>query len=423
MEVSEQEDKHLQVRLTAKDEKYSVGDSPFSIPSSVAFVELNTLVNNLLENSTEGHVAVEFDFLLAEELLRTSLEEALAERGLSSEDVLEIVYFIKHQAPESEGQIVLNDWISGVDCFGSFILSGSYNNSAYIWNRGSGQCLASVQHLSSVKSVAWIRHGGSEQPLFITGGMDEALNMWQFYPEDGVCRCLYTFTGHGRSVDCLAVDKVGQRFCSGSWDRTVRVWQALPDQTTENSVESGAKRKMPVSSGDDVEAEERKALVTLSGHAEAVSSVVWIDSGCVASASWDHSIKIWDLDTASHTATLHGSHVFNTISYSPFSRLIASGNTDRFVRLYDPRSETAVVQKQLKFHTGWVSSVDWSPINEHLLVSGSFDKTVCQWDIRSPNAPLFSMTGHGDKVMCVNWSEPDLVVSGGSDAQLRLYKT
>lgn len=423
MDTGEEESKHLQVRFIPKDESYSVGDSPFSIPSSVASEDLSGLVNDLLTSNNPEHDVVDFDFLLADELLRNTLEEALLERGLSSEAVLELVYFPKHQAPEAEGHVVLNDWISDLDCNGSLILSGSYDNHAYILDRVSGQCVGNVQHDSSVKSVAWLRHGDTEQPLFLTGGMDESVRMWQFFPEDKLCRCLHSYAGHGRSVDCLAVDKVGQRFCSGSWDRTIRVWPAMPDQVNETSLEKGAKRKMPGTVDDEVESVEKKPLVTLSGHTEAVSAVAWMDSGSIASASWDHSIKLWDLDTASHTATLPCSHVFNSLSYSPLSQLLVSGNADRFVRIYDPRSETSVVQKLLKFHTGWVASVDWSPVSEFLLVSGSFDKTVCQWDIRSPNAPLFSMTGHNDKVMCVNWSEPNLIVSGGADAQLRLYKT
>ncbi|XP_065174470.1 ribosome biogenesis protein wdr12-like [Sycon ciliatum] len=424
--MDDQEGKHLQITLSSKDDRYSVGDSPFSIPSKVTCSELNTLVNELISAGNEDHSPIEFDFLLVDELLRSSLEESLTERGLSSEATLDIVYFPKHPAPESEGQIVLNDWISSVDCFGSYILSGSYNNQAYIWNRGSGQCLGSVEHLSSVKSVAWIRHSSSENPLFITGAADEALSMWQFFPEDGVCRCLHTYSGHGRSVDCLAMDNVGSRFCSGSWDRTVRVWSAVPDQLADTAhvANGGAKRKKTSSASDaQSDAVDKQALVTLTGHSEAVSSLAWLDSASIASASWDHCIKLWDLESASLTATLAGNNVFNSISYSTASRLIVSGNSDRSVRLWDPRSDTALVQKMLRFHTGWVSCVQWSPDNEHQLVSGSFDKTVCQWDIRSPKAPLYSMTGHTDKVMCVSWSERDLVVSGGADAQLRLYKT
>lgn len=55
--------------------------------------------------------------------------------------------------------------------------------------------------------------------------------------------------------------------------------------------------------------------MTLSGHAEAVSSVLWIDQSTVCSAGWDHTIRIWDLSAGVNKQTLVRSSSRYSVAY------------------------------------------------------------------------------------------------------------
>ena len=50
-------------------------------------------------------------------------------------------------------------------------------------------------------------------------------------------------------------------------------------------------------------------------------------------------------------------------------------------RFFSP-TEGAIVKGSFSSHTGWVSSVAWSPNNEHLFISGSYDCLLKLWDTR-----------------------------------------
>lgn len=86
-------------------------------------------------------------------------------------------------------------------------------------------------------------------------------------------------------------------------------------------------------------------------------------------------------------------------------------------------SEGSLVKSVFTSHTQWVQSVRWSTTNENFFISGAYDNFLKMWDKRSPKAPLFDLTGHEDKILCCDWSEPRVMVSGGADNTLRIYKS
>lgn len=118
-----------------------------------------------------------------------------------------------------------------------------------------------------------------------------------------------------------------------------------------------------------------------------------------------------------------GQKAFLGASWSSLSNTLIAASADRHVRLYDPRStEGSLCKTTFASHTLWVTSVAWSAHDEHLFVSGSYDSWVKMWDSRSPKAPLYDLSGQEDKVLCVDWSNPKYIVSGGTDNSTHIFK-
>ncbi|XP_071492684.1 ribosome biogenesis protein wdr12-like [Diadema antillarum] len=415
---------YQQTRFFTKQELYRVSDTPFSVPANVGVPELSSLINKLLnEDKAEADIQnVDFDFLIDGEFLRLPLASHLEASGISTETVVEVEYVVKQAAPEPVGSILHDDWVSAIHGWNDRILTGCYDNGVRLWGK-NGENVATLQyHTDPVKCVKWITTGGSES-LLVSGSHDQTLIIWEWKEDEKQARPLHTCRGHAKSVDSVAVDQSGTRICSGSFDKMLKLWSAVPSSGEEEPPEIQEQQKKRARR-DGSAPIIRTPIATLDGHKEAVSSVVWTGSHEVCSASWDHTIQLWDVQQGTTTATLTGTKAFLSISYSALSGLLASGSVDRHIRLWDPRSkEGSVVKSSLSHHHGWVSSVQWSPSNSNQLLSGSYDKALKLWDIRSPKAPLFNMTGLDEKILAVDWSIPELLLCGGADNCLHMFST
>ena len=126
-------------------------------------------------------------------------------------------------------------------------------------------------------------------------------------------------------------------------------------------------------------ADRDSAPVTLAGHtAEVLSLAFRPDGKMLASGSRDGTIKLWDVASATISATLNGHAPVRSVAFSPDGRTLATGGDDRTVKLWDVA--TGENTSTLTGHTIGVHCVAYSP-DGITLASGSPDETIRLWDV------------------------------------------
>ena len=161
---------------------------------------------------------------------------------------------------------------------------------------------------------------------------------------------------------------------------------------------------------------------TLMGHANIVSAVAMSKDGKIfATASYDNTIKLWQLSTGQNLFSLKGHTKFvRCIAISSDKRFLVSGSSDKTIKIWDLKTKNVrTLGRWSSAHADEVLSVAISPDNQ-TLVSGSADKTVKIWHLNS-GEELYELTGFGAEISSVAISpNGKTFVSGGLEKILRI---
>jgi small GTP-binding protein len=131
------------------------------------------------------------------------------------------------------------------------------------------------------------------------------------------------------------------------------------------------------------------------------------------------SALLWDINTGrclrelkAHTGSI------TSVAWSPDNHRALSGSTDQSIRLWDV--ESARCLRVLKGHTGWVSTLLWAA-DQHAALSGSTDGTLRLWDLDSGHC-VRVFNDYSGKVTALAWSNDQRhALSAGDDRALRYW--
>jgi len=176
---------------------------------------------------------------------------------------------------------------------------------------------------------------------------------------------------HASGVNALTVDRFeGRYLLSGGADSSIRIW----DLEASTAKTATGEAHLALSAAGKARGSKGLGITQIAFYP--------FDSLAFLSSSYDHTVKLYSSETLVASAEFDLDAVVYDIALSPIAShlLVACATQHPNVRLVDLRS--GATTHSLAGHAGAVLATAWSPVHEHILVSGAADGSVRFWDVR-----------------------------------------
>lgn len=289
--------------------------------------------------------------------------------------------------------------------------------------------------------VTQIATNPNDPETILSSSRDKSLIVWKLTAEDG-----YPFkrlTGHGHFITDVVLSLDGQYALSGSWDKTLRLWDLNVGKTTRRfedhtkdvlSVAFSADNRQIVSGSRDKTIKLWNTLAqckfTIDGHADWVSCVRFSPASTnpiIVSAGWDRIVKVWNLNNCKLKNNFDGhTGYLNTVTVSPDGSLCASGGKDFKVMLWDLADSKHLYTLD---HNDIITALCFSPNRYWLCVATG--PVIKIWDLENKHQveelrpEVISSTSKPKSPHCVSlaWSsDGSLLFAGYTDHVIRYWQ-
>jgi WD40 repeat protein len=213
-----------------------------------------------------------------------------------------------------------------------------------------------------------------------------------------------SYEGHTNAVNTLVVCESANRLFSGSYESSIKVWDTIAG-TCLTSVQGNCVYVYLLKNTDcfldlvtrlSMYGTQWHGSVFILEHADTVRYLVLDESSDrLYSASWDETIKIWDLHTLTCIRTLEGhSGWIDSLCLSLTSNRLYSGSWDNTIKVWNTISYECMCT--MAGHSDFVNSLCLFEDGSRLY-SGSGDKTIKVWDTAN-NTCITTLEGHTNAV-------------------------
>ena len=320
---------------------------------------------------------------------------------------------------------------------GRTLASGSDDGTIQFWDMHIGEMIATLKgdakFPEGINAIAFSPDGKT-----LASATAEQIWLW----DTATKQLKEILEGHTEFVTTVVFSPDGKTIASASWDWTFRLWDASTGKLRKTFGEyASSANTVAFSPNGKTLASASRGLIHLWNmkgallqlwyartgehienfipHIDYVRTVVFSSDGnFLASGGYDSRLRLWEVNTGNHIATLRGGGP--AVAFSPDGKLIASeyGGIEA-IGVWEV--QTGELHHVFGRHYSPLTCMAFSP-NGKTLATANRDSEIVLWDIYTAQRRLNLTTHHTEGVYSIAFS-PDgkTLVSSSSDQTLQLW--
>lgn len=243
-----------------------------------------------------------------------------------------------------------------------------------------------------------------------TASKDHTIILWRYHNNHGRFFPYAKFVGHVGSVNAVALPNITPRsypdfIISGSSDLTIKKW------------------KVPKPSFDEPQDLTiiKTSEYTRRAHEKDINSIsISPNDSVFATASYDKTCKIWNVEDGEFQATLssHKRGLWD-VSFCDYDKLLATCSGDKTIKIWS--LDTYTVLKTLEGHSNAVQRCSFINKNKQLISTGA-DGLIKIWDISSGDC-VKTLDAHNNRIWALTTAnDGESFITADADGFFQFWK-